>query len=690
MGRDNAVDLGIEGLDDVEEIGRGGFGVVFRARQRALNRMVAVKVLGAALDEADRERVAREAWAMGTLSGHPNIVNVLDVGTTASGAHYITMSYLAQGSLAARLDQEGPLTWNEAVRIAIKLAGAVEMAHRAGTLHRDIKPENVLMSDYGEPQLADFGIARVEGRFEKATGQFTASIVHAAPEVLDGLPVGVAADVYSLGSTLYTMLAGRPAFGRRSEDTLASLLMRIVRDPPADLRPRGVPDAVCVVVEQAMAKDAGVRQPSAAEFGRQLQEVQRRSGLPVTDMAVALPQPAATPGRARRPGAASADDLDGEATEAPDEPPEEAAAPAAAAPPPPPGRGLRVGLAIAAAIVVVTAVVSALLAGGGDDEETAGSNATTATSSSGPTTSAPLPAGGVRVGDDPTAVATDPRTGRVYVANSGSLSVSVLDGASRQVVATVALPSRPWGVALNQRTGRVYVTTAESAVMVIDSATNTVSATIPVPSRPWGVAINHRANRIYVAMSDASVAVIDGERDAVVASIPVPARPWAVAVIPETSRIYVTSQESRTLAVIDGGAGSVVAEVDLGTRACGVATNPRANRVYVTSLDTGSVTVVDGTSNTVVDSFPTPAPACGVAVNSQTNRVYVATQETGSVSVLDANSHEVIATRALFGPARATEVLPNDVDVNPQGEGVFVVNKTSGALVAATGDLVPS
>lgn len=70
-----AIDLGIEGLDDVEEIGRGGFGLVYRARQRALNRMVAVKVLGAALDEADRERVAREAWAMGTLSGHPNIVN---------------------------------------------------------------------------------------------------------------------------------------------------------------------------------------------------------------------------------------------------------------------------------------------------------------------------------------------------------------------------------------------------------------------------------------------------------------------------------------------------------------------------------------------------------------------------------------------------------------------------------------
>jgi serine/threonine protein kinase len=287
-----AVDLGIQGLADVEEIGRGGFAVVYRARQPTLNRMVAVKVLGTALDEADKERVAREAWAIGTLSGHPNIVNVLDVGVTASGAHYITMSYLAQGSLAARLELEGALTWTEAVRIAIKLAGALEIAHRADTLHRDVKPENVLLSDYGEPQLADFGIARVAGRFEKATGQFTASIVHAAPEVLDGQPAGVAADIYSLGSTLFTMLAGRPPFSRRPDETLAALLVRIVRDPLPDLRRRGVPDAVCRVVEQAMAKDPGRRPSSAADFGRQLPEVQRRAGLPVTDMALGLPPPA--------------------------------------------------------------------------------------------------------------------------------------------------------------------------------------------------------------------------------------------------------------------------------------------------------------------------------------------------------------------------------------------------------------
>ena len=664
------VQLGVPGLDDVEEIGRGGFGVVYRARQPALNRMVAVKVLGTGLDEADRERVAREAWAMGTLSGHPNIVHVFDVGVTPAGAQYITMSYVAQGSLAARIGTGGALAWSEAVRVAIKLAGAVEMAHRAGTLHRDIKPENVLMSDYGEPQLADFGIARVQGRFEKATGQFTASVVHAAPEVLDGRPADIAADVYSLGSTLFTMLAGRPAFTRRPDETLAALFIRIVRDPVPDLRPRGVPDAVCRVVERAMAKDPVQRPASAAELGRQLQEVQRRAGLPVTDMAVVLPGA----GRAAGP-AVPVDDEETEAATGP--------APAGRE-----GLGARRVLVIATLLAVVVAGV-VLSRRGGEDRSPAPAATSVSTT---PTTLAPLPAGGVRVGTDPTAVAADPRTGRIYVANSGSLSVTVLDGTTREVVATVTLPSRPWGIALNQRTGRVYVTTAESAVTIIDTATNSVAATVALPSRPWGVAINHRANRVYVATSDASVAVIDGERDVVTGSIPVPSRPWAVAVIPETNRVYVTSQESRALSVIDGASGTVVANVDVRTRTCGVAANPRTNRIYVTSLDASAVTVVDGGSLSVVDTLLTPAPACGVAVNSQTNRVYVSAQESGSVSVLDpqAGSRAVIETRSLFGETRATEVLPNDIDVNPQADGIYVVNKTARSLVTAAGDLRPA
>ena len=132
------------------------------------------------------ERFLREQRAMGKLSGHPNIVNVFDVGATTSGRPYIVMQYHPRDSLRARIRAAGPLTWVESLHIGVKIAGALETAHRLGTLHRDIKPANILLTEYGEPQLADFGIARIAGGFETATGLITGSPAFTAPEVLLG------------------------------------------------------------------------------------------------------------------------------------------------------------------------------------------------------------------------------------------------------------------------------------------------------------------------------------------------------------------------------------------------------------------------------------------------------------------------------------------------------------------------
>ena len=108
--------------------------------------------------------------------------------------------------------REGRIAWPEALRIGVKLCGALETAHRTGTLHRDIKPANVLFNDYGEPQLSDFGTARIAGGYKTVTGFFTGTLSYTAPEVLAGNPPTVAADVYSLGATIYALIAG----GRRT------------------------------------------------------------------------------------------------------------------------------------------------------------------------------------------------------------------------------------------------------------------------------------------------------------------------------------------------------------------------------------------------------------------------------------------------------------------------------------------
>ena len=160
-----------------------------------------------ALDPDNVDRFVREQRAMGKLSGHPNIVSMFQSGTTKSGRPYIVMQYHPRDSLNA-LIETGPIGWQESLHIGVKIAGALETAHRRGTLHRDIKPANILLTEYGEPELTDFGIARISGGFETATGVLIASPAFTAPEVLGGQTPTAAADLYSLGATLLCALNG--------------------------------------------------------------------------------------------------------------------------------------------------------------------------------------------------------------------------------------------------------------------------------------------------------------------------------------------------------------------------------------------------------------------------------------------------------------------------------------------------
>jgi WD40 repeat protein/tRNA A-37 threonylcarbamoyl transferase component Bud32 len=218
----------------LEEIARGGMGVVFKARQVSLNRIVAVKMILAGLlaTKADHDRFHSEAQAAAVLD-HPNIVPVFEVGEY-NGQHYFSMGYVDGQSLAARL-ADAPFPPREAAELVTEVARAVEYAHRHGVIHRDIKPSNILIDSAGRPRITDFGLAkRVDsGSDLTATGQVMGTPSYMAPEQAAGQidTVGPAADVYALGALLYATLTGRPPF--QAATSLETLQQVLGREPVA-------------------------------------------------------------------------------------------------------------------------------------------------------------------------------------------------------------------------------------------------------------------------------------------------------------------------------------------------------------------------------------------------------------------------------------------------------------------------
>ncbi|MDH6292424.1 protein kinase domain-containing protein [Rhodococcus opacus] len=275
-------ELTAAGFEDAWEIGRGGFGVVYRCRQQALDRFVAVKVLTAAFDRENLDRFLREQRAMGRVSGHPNIVTVFQAGTTDGGVPYIVMQYHPRDSLDALIRREGPLGWEDTLRLGIKMAGALETAHRLDILHRDVKPANILLTEYGDPQLTDFGIAHLAGALETTAGTITGSPAFTAPEVLSGDRPSPASDVYSLGATLFCALTGHAPFERREGEHVIAQFLRITNEKIPDLLERSdIPGDVSTAIATAMSRSSNARPATAADFGQQLRDAARRHDRPI-------------------------------------------------------------------------------------------------------------------------------------------------------------------------------------------------------------------------------------------------------------------------------------------------------------------------------------------------------------------------------------------------------------------------
>lgn len=274
----------IAGYHGAELIGQGGFSAVYRAEDTNHGRHVAIKVLDGALGEAERRRFDRERQTMGRLGAHPNIISVYDSGYTDAGEGYIVMQLATGGSLGARLRSGGPMAWPEAVQIMAAVASATQAAHDAGVLHRDIKPDNILIDEYGNPKLSDFGISAVASNVT-ATMSTTATLSHAAPEVLQGQPATNGVDIYALGSTLCALITGLPPFVRPGDEGVTPMITRALTEAAPDLRLRGFPDGVARVIETALAKDARDRQPTAAQMAAELRGIIAPNSQPASSQA---------------------------------------------------------------------------------------------------------------------------------------------------------------------------------------------------------------------------------------------------------------------------------------------------------------------------------------------------------------------------------------------------------------------
>lgn len=279
-------------------IGRGGFASVYRAADTDHDREVAIKVLSGSMGDSERRRFDRERRTLGRLSGHPNIIPVHESGYTDEGEGYLVMELATGGSLRDLLKRRSSVPWPEALRIMIPVARGVQAAHDAGVLHRDIKPDNILIDRFGNPRLSDFGIAVLAASMTTTVNTPT-TVAHAAPEILEGQRATEASDVYALGSTLHTLVAGLPPFMRSDDDSITPAVTRALTQPAPDLRPFGVPEVVAEVVARTLSRQPGARPTSAGQLADELAAAlvnpgsaprrQARSAGPMKVPAMAIP-----------------------------------------------------------------------------------------------------------------------------------------------------------------------------------------------------------------------------------------------------------------------------------------------------------------------------------------------------------------------------------------------------------------
>jgi serine/threonine protein kinase len=262
------------------EIGRGAMGVVYRARDPKIDRLVAIKTISLAgqepeEEEAYRERFSEEARAAGRLS-HPGIVTVFDAGEDPETHEpFLVMEFVAGKPLnKVMAESSGKLPLGTALQFAYEIAEALDYAHCQGVIHRDIKPANILIGEDGHAKITDFGVARINRAMTTAAGGIFGSPAYMAPEQLSGGPVDGRADLFSLGVVLYSMITGFRPFQGNSAQTVCFKVANVEPVPVTSFR-TDMPPAIDAIVSRAIAKEPRQRYQSGAEMASDIQNLIR-------------------------------------------------------------------------------------------------------------------------------------------------------------------------------------------------------------------------------------------------------------------------------------------------------------------------------------------------------------------------------------------------------------------------------
>jgi Protein kinase domain len=547
--------------------GVGGMGVVYKATDLALNRVVALKIIAETLaqDEEFRARFKQESELAASLD-HPNVLPIYTAGE-ADGLLYITMRYVEGSDLRQTITLEGALPPATAVRIVSQVGSALDAAHKRGLVHRDVKPANVLLAgDKGREHayLTDFGLTKEVASQEglTKTGMIVGTMDYIAPEQLQGTAVDARADVYALGCVFYEALTGRVPF-RRDTDVARMWAHMNEEPPPPSTITAGISPDLDEVVRRGMAKDPDERFPSAGDLGRAA--VAAASGRRKTVDQGIVATGAAAPGG---PATAASGAVAPPTWAAPPPLPTAAGAPplptAAGAPPPPPppvsappysppygtpAPGSRpaaksnrtpvlIGVGAAIALLVVIAVVVVIAGSGGGG----GSGAV------GEIVGTPIP-----VGKDPVDLQVDGDT--LWTANAGEDTISKVDtgaGTAKQI----KVGGNPAFIGVGE--GGVWVNNFKNSVTRYDIATERVSDAVDIGGDPGSLRV--AKGKLWATVSDKAEVVRFDAKTGASAGVPIQVGKGPGALVPDGNNLYVVNTSDHTITTIDMATGNTLGQ----------------------------------------------------------------------------------------------------------------------------------